>query len=117
MRFAFSLLLCLIVTLPALADVPEYLNDRAIRRSIERQGQQLADAKKTIENATLQTQVSEDSTYAAAPPAAFELCQDGKDLYDTVDDGVLVIARLYLCGKCDKLRACLPGSNKPKIAS
>ncbi|MGB0768860.1 MAG: S1 family peptidase, partial [Phycisphaeraceae bacterium] len=44
--------------------------------------------------------------YAEAPPPdAFELTRDGQDLYDTVDDGVLVIARLYLCGKCDNLHA------------
>lgn len=88
-----------------LADEPEYLNDRAIRGAIEKQGRALADAGKTIANATLQERVKADFTYDAKPPAAFELTEDGQDLYDTVDDGVLVIARLYLCGKCEKLHA------------
>lgn len=88
-----------------LADEPEYLNDRAIRGAIEKQGRTLADAGKTIENATLQERVKADFTYDAKPPAAFELTEDGQDLYGTVDDGVLVISRLYLCGKCEKLHA------------
>lgn len=43
-------------------------------------------------------------------PEVFELTNDGKDLYDKVDDGVLIIARLYLCGKCDDLHvSCASG--------
>jgi serine protease Do len=87
------------------ADESKYLDDLAIRRAIESQARALADAGQTIDNATLQKQVAERRTYDGPPPAAFELTQDGRDLYDTVDDGVLVIARLYLCGKCDKLHA------------
>lgn len=105
MRIVTSLLLCIAVCLPALADEPEYLNDRAIRGAIERKGAELAEAGKTIENTILQERMKEDFTVAAAPPDEFTLCKEGKDLYDTVDDGVLVIARLYLCGKCEKLHA------------
>ncbi|MFK7790410.1 MAG: serine protease [Phycisphaeraceae bacterium] len=105
MRFVLSFSLCLIFAIPAFAGEPEYLNDRAIRGAIERQGQALSAAGKTVENATLQEQVGKDFAYNAEPPAAFTLCNEGKDLYDNVDDGVLVISRLYLCGKCDKLHA------------
>lgn len=105
MRLVFSLGLCLLITTPALADEPEYLNDRAIRQAIESQGRALTDAGKTVDNATLQAQVTQEGTYNAKPPAAFTLTQNGDGLYDKVDDGVLVIARLYLCGKCDKLHA------------
>ena len=98
---------CLISLCPAVltADEPEYINDRQVRRSIEQQGQELFDAGKTIENATLQESMKSDSTYDAAAPAEFTLTEDGEDLYDSVDDGVLVISRLYLCGKCDRLHA------------
>lgn len=98
---------CLIILCPAVlsADEPEYINDRQVRGSIEKQGQELAWAGKTVANADLQEKMKSDFTYDAAPPTAFELTEDGEDLYDTVDDGVLVISRLYLCDKCDKLHA------------
>lgn len=98
--FVFCTALC-----PALsaADDPEYINDRAIRRAIEARGQALFDAGKTVENTTLQDQVGREGKHDAAPPAEFTLVEDGEGLYDAVDDGVLVISRLYLCGKCDRL--------------
>jgi hypothetical protein len=103
MRLMLSFCLCLIVATPAAADEPEYINDRAVRGQIERQGRALVDQGKTTENKILQERMKSDFTIDAAPPAAFTLTKDGEDLYDTVDDGVLVISRLYLCGKCDKL--------------
>ena len=101
------LILCLISLSPAVlwADEPEYINDRAIRAMIERKGIALVEAGKTTENPILQERLKEDFTVAAAPPDEFTLTDDGEDLYDTVDDGVLIIGRLYLCGKCDKLHA------------
>ncbi|MGB1124514.1 MAG: S1 family peptidase [Phycisphaeraceae bacterium] len=102
------LLLALLVSFAPFAysaDAPEYINDRAIRGNIEQQGRKLSDAGKTIENKILQERMKSDFTVDAVPPAEFTLTKDGDDLYDTVDDGVLVIARLYLCGKCDKLHA------------
>jgi len=105
MRLLLTFCFCLLVTGPALADEPEYINDRAIRRAIEQQARELAEAGQTVENTAIQERVKQDFTYKATPPAEFTLTQHGEDLYDTVDDGVLVIARLYLCGKCDKLHA------------
>lgn len=86
-----------------IADEPEYINDRAIRAQIERKGTVLVEAGETVENKILQEPLKKDFTVDASPPDAFTLTKDGKDLYDTVDDGVLIISRLYLCGKCDKL--------------
>lgn len=106
MRTLFCFVLLLFISpITLAADEPEYLNDRAIRGAIEAQGRQLVEDGKTVENATLQEQVAKDFTYDAAPPVAFALTADGEDIYDRVDDGVLVISRLYLCGKCDKLHA------------
>lgn len=98
-------ILALLITLSAfsvLADEPEYINDRAIRRAIEAMGTQLINAEKTIANPLLQEQLDKEGKYAAAPPVEFNLTDQGEDLYDSVSDGVLVISRLYLCGKCDK---------------
>ncbi|MEM9347410.1 MAG: serine protease [Planctomycetota bacterium] len=86
-----------------IADEPEYINDRKIRADIERLGTELVEAGKTIDNPILQERLKKDFTVDAAPPAEFTLTEDGENLYDTVDDGVLVISRLYLCGKCDRL--------------
>ena len=105
MRIASALFLCLSVGFSAIADEPEYINDRAVRGQIEQKGRALADAGKTIENKVLQERMKEDFTVSAVAPAEFTLTKDGEDLYDTVDDGVLIISRLYLCGKCDKLHA------------
>ena len=102
MRALLSITLALLVVWPALADEPEYINDRAIRQAVEQAGTELIEAQKTVPNTTLQEGLAKEAAYDAAPPAEFTLTQDGKHLYDTVNDGVLVISRLYLCGKCDK---------------
>jgi len=39
----------------------------------------------------------------AQPPALKATVEADADFYDSVDDGVVVISGLYLCGKCDKL--------------
>ena len=103
----FLLIACLISLFPTVltADEPEYINDRQVRMSIEQKGQKLFDEGKTVENATLQEAMKSDFTYNAAAPEEFTLTKDGEDLYDSVDDGVLIISRLYLCGKCDRLHA------------
>ncbi|MEO0474873.1 MAG: serine protease, partial [Planctomycetota bacterium] len=85
-----------------IADEPEYINDRAIRAMIERKGTQLIEAERVTPNPKLQEQLEKEGTYDAAPPAEFTLTKEGEDLYDAVDDGVLVISLLYICGKCDK---------------
>lgn len=89
----------------SLADETKYLDDVAIRRSLESQARSLAEAEKTIDNATLQKQVAERRTYDGKPPESFNLTEDARGVYDAVDDGVLVIARMYLCGKCENLHA------------
>eukprot|EP00752_Nemacystus_decipiens_P014456 g12865.t1 len=103
MRVLVSVALALLAAFHTLADEPEYLNDRAIRAAIERKGTELVEAGKTVDNALLQDKLKADFTYDGEAPAEFTLTEDGEGLYDTVDDGVLVISRLYLCGKCDKL--------------
>jgi len=105
MRLVFSFCLCLLVSFASLADEPEYINDRAIRQAIVDRATELADAGETIDNSELQEKLASDFTHLAPPPEPFTLTRDGEDLYDSVDDGVLVIARLYLCGKCDNLHA------------
>jgi len=105
MRHALALLFCLSLLAPALAQAPAYLDDVAIKQAIERQGAALIEAGHTVENATLQEQLKERRTYDAAPPAAGVLVEGGQGLYDAVDDGVLVVAGLYLCGKCEKFHA------------
>ncbi|MEM6259936.1 MAG: serine protease [Planctomycetota bacterium] len=99
----FVLIIVLAPSQALAAEGPEYINDRAIRAHIERKGTDLVEAGKTVDNPILQERLKNDFTVNAAPPAEFTLTEDGKDLYDTVDDGVLVISRLYLCGKCDRL--------------
>ena len=103
MRLTLACLFCLIVCAPVLADEPEYLNDGAIRRAIEAKGTNLVEAGKTIENTVLQAQLNKEAKYNAPPPRPFKLTKNGAGLYDAVDDGVVVISRLYLCGKCDRL--------------
>lgn len=105
MRLFVCICLCFSAVLAAVADEPEYLNDRAIRQSIERQANALAEAEKTAENASLQQRLQADSSFAGNAPEVFSLTEGGADLYDRVDDGVLVIARMYLCGRCDRLHA------------
>lgn len=105
MRHALALLFCLTLLAPALAQAPDYLDDAAIKSAIERQGTALIQAQQTTDNATLQTQLKERRHYDAAPPAAGALVEDGAGLYDAADDGVLVVAGLYLCGRCDKFHA------------
>lgn len=102
--FLFALLIAL-SPMSVLAEQPEYINDTQMKRSIEAQANKLVDDEKTIPNAQLQEQLGATKTADLAPPKAFELTRDGKDLYDTVDDGVLIIARMYLCGKCDRVHA------------
>lgn len=106
MRYAPALF-CLLVlsTTAAHADEPAYLDDRAIVQRIERAGAELIEAGLTVENATLQQQLNERRSYDAKPPAPAELTEDGAGLYDKADDGVLVVAGLYLCGRCDKFHA------------
>lgn len=104
MRLLLSLFVGLVLCgLPIHADQPEYVNDQLINRMIQFEGQKLVEAGKTVENATLQQQLAERRTYDAKPPAAHALTKDGEDLYDTVDDGVLIVTGLYLCDKCDNL--------------
>jgi len=103
MRLILSICLCLIVTQPALADGPHYHDDRRIKASIEQQGRALHDAGKTVTNDKLLEQLDERKSYNAPPPAPATLTKDGEQLYDKVEDGVLVVSGLYLCGRCDKL--------------
>lgn len=98
-------LFIVLAAVPAAADEPEYIDDTFLKRSIEAQANKLVDAEKTTRNADLQEQLGASEQADLAPPKAFELTADGEDLYDTVDDGVLIIARMYLCGKCDKVHA------------
>lgn len=106
MRLFVALFVCLIAyAATPQDDQPEYIDDSQMKRSIEAQANKLVDAEKTTPNATLQEQLNAKKTSDLAPPKAFELTKDGEDLYDTVDDGVLIIARMYLCGKCDNVHA------------
>ena len=107
MRYAllFVLFLGLVPHVAAADDQPEYIDDTFLKRSIEAQANKLVDAEKTVPNEQLQEQLNATKASDLAPPKAFTLTKDGKDLYDTVDDGVLIIARMYLCGKCDNVHA------------
>lgn len=101
---ATALIACA-AALPGYADEPDYVNDKAVNQSIQAKGAALVEAEKTTANAELQQQLAERKRYDAAPPEPATLTEDGQDLYESVADGVIVIARLYLCGKCDKLHA------------
>lgn len=103
--FLFLVLLVTLSPMSLLAEQPEYIDDAQVKRSIETQANRLVDAEETVPNAQLQEQLNAKQSADIAPPKAFELTQDGKRLYDTVDDGVLIIARMYLCGKCDRVHA------------
>lgn len=105
MRLLFLIVMALLVALPVRAGDPQYINDTQVRRSIEAQANKLVDAEKTVPNAVLQEQLDSVKAADMVAPKPFELTQDGKDIYDIVDDGVLVIARMYLCGKCDLVHA------------
>lgn len=106
MRLLTVLLICLFPVVSSVsAEQPEYINDRMIKFTIETEAEKLAEAGKTIDNAELQKQLAERKQYDAKPPASFVSCKDGEDVYDTVDDGVLIISRMYLCGKCDRLHS------------
>lgn len=97
-------LICFAVT-PALADGPSYIDDRALKADLERKGNELKQAEKTTPNTKLQEQLAERKHYDGKPPAPAKLGKHGESLFDSIDDGVLVISRLYLCGRCDKLHA------------
>ena len=105
MRLVLSIVVCFLVVLPSHADEPQYINDTQMRRSIEAQATKLVDAEKTVANAQLQEQLDTKPHADLAAPKAFDLTAHGEDLYDKVDDGVLIIARMYLCGKCNKVHA------------
>ena len=106
MRLLLPFVLLMVLAPPTtFADEPEYIDDASLKRMIEAQANKLVDAEKTVPNAELQEQLDAEMQSDLAAPKAFELTKDGKDLYDTVDDGVLIIARMYLCGKCDNVHA------------
>jgi len=106
MRLVLTLLIALtFIASPALANQPEYINDQFLKRSIEAQANKLVDANKTTENKELQKQLNERKRSDIAAPRPGTLTRNGEDIYDKVDDGVLIIARMYLCGKCDKVHA------------
>lgn len=105
----FMALLCVIFAggpaALAAADQPKYIDDRAMRRAIEARANALAEADKTVANDVLQSYLIDRPTFAGKAPKPFTLIKAGEDLYDTVDDGVLIISRMYLCGRCDNLHA------------
>lgn len=105
MRLLFPIVIALLAALPIRADEPQYINDTQVRRSIEAQANKLVDAEETVPNAVLQGQLETVKAVDMDAPKPFELTQDGKDIYEIVADGVLVIARMYLCGKCDLVHA------------
>jgi S1-C subfamily serine protease len=83
---------------------PHYINDREVQASIERAGTAMIEAGQTIENAAFLEQLQRAAADMPAPtPGA--LTVDGDDLYEQAADGVLVVAGLYLCGKCDNYHA------------
>lgn len=83
---------------------PHYLNDRAIKASIERAGTAMIEAGEITENALFLEQL-ERATADIAAPATGVITENGVDLYGQAADGVLVVAGLYLCGKCDNYHA------------
>jgi len=106
MRYTPLLLSALLALAPlSHADEPQYHNDRAIKAQIQAQATKLTEAEKTVANKTLQQQLAERAIYDAAPPKPTKLTEGGKDLVDAVDDGIIVVSRIYLCGKCDKLHS------------
>lgn len=105
MRLVILLCLFVLLTPTVSADKVDYTDDRLIKVSLEAQANKLHKEGKTVENKTLQEQLAERKHYDAAPPVARDLCKDGEGLFDTVDDGVLIVAGCYLCGRCDKLHA------------
>jgi S1-C subfamily serine protease len=105
MRFVMCLMLIGLMAGPGFANEPEYIDDAQVKRSIEDQAAVLVEQEKTVPNAQLQEQVAAEGRVDFPPPAVFEMTRDGEDLYDTVDDGVLIIARMYLCGRCDRVHA------------
>lgn len=103
-RFPVVLLLVLYSVFSQLSAEPDYINDRELQASIERAGTVMIDAGQTTENAAFLEQLQRAAADIPAP-APGALTADGDDLYEQAADGVLVIAGLYLCGRCDNYHA------------
>lgn len=83
---------------------PSYINDREVQTSIERAGTAMIEAGEVTENAVFLEQLQRAAADIPAP-APGALTVGGDDLYEQAADGVLVVAGLYLCGRCDKYHA------------
>lgn len=81
-----------------------YLNDREIKSAIERAGTAMIEAGEVTDNAVFLEQLQRASADIDAP-APGALTDQGEDLYERAADGVLVVAGLYLCGRCDNYHA------------
>jgi S1-C subfamily serine protease len=83
---------------------PDYISDRQVQSSIERAGTAMIEAGEVTANEMLLEQLQRTSADIPAP-APGALTRDGEDIYEQAADGVLIVAGLYLCGRCDNYHA------------
>lgn len=106
MRWLVPVLVCLAVVVSgAHAQAPAYTDDQQIEASLLEQANKLHEQGRTVPNQTLQDQLAERKRYNAPAPAPRTLTPGDEGLFDAADDGVLIIAGCYLCGKCNQLHA------------
>lgn len=104
-RYVLSCLMWFVVAVAAVAqESPEYLNDREIKRAVERGGTAIMESGDATQNDVLREQLQREQASLAVPPAK-ELTRGGEDIYERAADGVLVVAGIFLCGRCDNYHA------------
>ena len=103
-RFLVTLLLVLALVASPLAAEPDYLNDREIKSAIERAATSMIRSGQVTDNAVFLEQLQR-ATADIPAPAPGALTNNGEDLYEHAADGVLIVAGIYLCGKCDNYHA------------
>ncbi len=105
-KFKHTLAICLLTLFavsPVLAE-PDYITDRDIRVSIEQAGTTLINDGTAVDNAEFIAQLERESADIAPPPEG-SLTNEGQDIYEQAADSVIVVAGLYLCGRCDNYHA------------
>lgn len=81
-----------------------YLNDQAIKQSIERHGTTMLNDESATPNDTFQEQLQRTHAQVTLPDSQ-ALLDNSDAIYDHASDGVIIVAGLYLCGRCDNYHA------------
>lgn len=104
MRWPVPVLVCLVAIVSgAHAQVPAYTDDQQIEATLLERATQMHEQGRTVPNQTLQDQLVERKRYNAPAPQLWKLTPSDEGLFDAADDGVLIVAGCYLCGRCNKL--------------